>query len=437
VKVVLVNSEYPDPKKTQGGIAAYTARMAQALHRQAIDVCVCGMFCPRDLVNSPVPFYPLSFVPPFRLSNLWRRVLPGAVFWHLGICRSLSTRIEMLASEHSPLIVDVPDFNGLGLFIHKSSAVIHICNFRTPLALVDKINNKKFSFTSQLMHVLEYAAIKRARWYRSGSNDLARRVKESYRLKAAQIAIIRNPITPLNKRAPVRAKQNTTFMFHGRLEQRKGIQTLIAMLPAFFIHRPKLFLHIVADYSSPQALHWHSCIEQQARQCNAEDQITFFPFTDMQTLARRISRCQAVLVPSLWDNSPNTILEAMSCATLVIAANNSGAAELINHKQTGLLFKTADHDELLKQIVFSISNPTEIRKIQRAAHAYCLTTHHESVISTQTISFYESCIHRSKTQRIQFSPKKFLFTKGLPQTRTPSSRSAHRQKLRYPGKGKT
>lgn len=63
---------------------------------------------------------------------------------------------------------------------------------------------------------------------------------------------------------------------------------------------------------------------------------------DESSLAVLYSACDLFLAPSLEDNLPNTILEAMSCGTPVIAFDTGGIPDLIDHKKNGYLAKPYD-----------------------------------------------------------------------------------------------
>lgn len=74
-----------------------------------------------------------------------------------------------------------------------------------------------------------------------------------------------------------------------------------------------------------------------------------------------ISISDIFILPSLWEGTPNTILEAMCCAKPVIAANVGGVSELINDGENGLLVPPGDSAALNEKIMLLINN-AELQK---------------------------------------------------------------------------
>ncbi|MEO0629918.1 MAG: glycosyltransferase, partial [Planctomycetota bacterium] len=68
----------------------------------------------------------------------------------------------------------------------------------------------------------------------------------------------------------------------------------------------------------------------------------------------RVAQLQAtasvVVVPSPDDNFPFTCIEAMAAGRVVVAANAGGAAEMIEHGTSGLLFEPHNCDALAEAL---------------------------------------------------------------------------------------
>ena len=85
--------------------------------------------------------------------------------------------------------------------------------------------------------------------------------------------------------------------------------------------------------------------------------------TDEKTMANYYSASDLLIYPSLADNCPLVVLEALSCGVPVIAFQTGGIPELINHMETGYLAKYKDIEDLVKGVRMFIDNPDLISKV--------------------------------------------------------------------------
>ncbi|MEK7167443.1 MAG: glycosyltransferase, partial [Patescibacteria group bacterium] len=77
---------------------------------------------------------------------------------------------------------------------------------------------------------------------------------------------------------------------------------------------------------------------------------------DDYSLAALYSSADAMVVPSLQDNLPNTVLESMACGTPVVGFNVGGIPDLIDHRVNGYLAKPGDPKDLAQGIAWVIDN---------------------------------------------------------------------------------
>ncbi|MBE9111567.1 glycosyltransferase [Nodosilinea sp. LEGE 07298] len=85
--------------------------------------------------------------------------------------------------------------------------------------------------------------------------------------------------------------------------------------------------------------------------------------TSDEELSYIYSAANVLLLPSLEDNFPNLMLEAMSCGTSVIAFLTGGMVDLIDDGETGRLVKLGDIDGLSKAILDSLINPNKYEEM--------------------------------------------------------------------------
>jgi glycosyltransferase involved in cell wall biosynthesis len=71
------------------------------------------------------------------------------------------------------------------------------------------------------------------------------------------------------------------------------------------------------------------------------------------------SAAHVFVIPSLEDNQPNTVLEAMACGTPVVGFKVGGIPEMIEDSQTGLLAPRGDVQELAGAIAFLLDHEPE------------------------------------------------------------------------------
>lgn len=70
--------------------------------------------------------------------------------------------------------------------------------------------------------------------------------------------------------------------------------------------------------------------------------------TDQLRLSQYYAASDMLLYPSIADNCPLTILEAMACGLPVLAFATGGIPELVEHKKNGYVARYRDSDDLIK-----------------------------------------------------------------------------------------
>jgi glycosyltransferase involved in cell wall biosynthesis len=82
---------------------------------------------------------------------------------------------------------------------------------------------------------------------------------------------------------------------------------------------------------------------------------------DEYTIALAYNAADVMVAPSLADNLPYTIFEALACGTPVVASNIGGIPDLIEHKVNGYLATPQNAEDLAKGITFCLENDLEAR----------------------------------------------------------------------------
>jgi glycosyltransferase involved in cell wall biosynthesis len=82
---------------------------------------------------------------------------------------------------------------------------------------------------------------------------------------------------------------------------------------------------------------------------------------DDRLLSLAYNAADVYVIPSLQDNQPNTVLEAMACGTPVIGFDAGGIPDMVRPGKTGLLVPVGDIDALRKAII-ELLQYTETRR---------------------------------------------------------------------------
>jgi len=152
------------------------------------------------------------------------------------------------------------------------------------------------------------------------------------------------------------------FGYIGHIQQIKGVHTLVdafGRLPegtpaALFIYGDPMQQ---PDYAqalrarSVASVHWSG------------------PFARCQ-LASMLSELDVVVVPSLsFEVNPTVIKEAFAAGVPVIVSDQPGVCETVEHGVCGLHFRTADADDLARQIACIVENPELLHQLRQSIPA--------------------------------------------------------------------
>ena len=104
-----------------------------------------------------------------------------------------------------------------------------------------------------------------------------------------------------------------------------------------------------------------------------------------EEMATMYAAADVFVTPSLQDNLPNTIAEAMSCGTPCVGFNVGGIPEMIDHQQNGYVAKYKDVTDLAEGICYVLSHDMREAALHKASSAYG-----ETHVAQKYINVYES-----------------------------------------------
>jgi len=90
---------------------------------------------------------------------------------------------------------------------------------------------------------------------------------------------------------------------------------------------------------------------------NGNNLIGLPPISDEQKLAKYYSAADVLLYPSIADNCPLVVLEAMACGLPIVSFNTGGIPELIEHKINGYIVQYQSSDDLQVGVEYLLNLP--------------------------------------------------------------------------------
>ena len=105
---------------------------------------------------------------------------------------------------------------------------------------------------------------------------------------------------------------------------------------------------------------------------------------DEQRMAALYAAADVFVTPSLEDNLPNTIAEAMSCGTPCVGFRIGGIPEMIHHKQDGYVARYRDTNDLAEGIRYVLAHP----ELGEAAAKYAHEAYNEHRVAQRYIEVY-------------------------------------------------
>lgn len=308
--------------KTIGHAAAF-------LNGHRIPVYCCGM--PAAISANPVQFLRSLIT----LSRLIKEFQPNLIHTFLFRANVLG---RCLGQWHCP---QTPVISTIGVWDER----------RLPLALE--------SWTSAW-----------ARYFLTNSQWVAQHLRRRLELPPETIKVIYNGIDGTDYQAARRERQKARqhwglapehflFVSVGRLDEQKGFSYL---LEAFHKLQPadnKIRL-IIAGHG-PQK----TALEKQIKSLGLENTVKPAGFID--NVAELLAAADCFTLASLWEGSPNAILEAMTAGLPIVATRVCGTPELIEHEKEGFLVESGNSVALSQAMRRILSHPDKAAALANAA----------------------------------------------------------------------
>ncbi|MCK8493075.1 glycosyltransferase family 4 protein [Spirosoma sp. RP8] len=118
--------------------------------------------------------------------------------------------------------------------------------------------------------------------------------------------------------------------------------------------------------------------------------------TTEEAIVAAYNAADAMVVPSLEDNLPNTVIESLACGTPVVAFRTGGIPEMIDHGQNGYLADVGSTQQLADGLAF-ILNHAQPQQLRYDARLSAEKRFSEEVVAGQYIHLYHQLMSERRS----------------------------------------
>jgi len=407
MRICLISTEYP-PDTGWGGIGTYTYQMAHALSAIGHDVEVVslqGDEKARVKAANNVPgsnSIRVSRAPwsdtlsELRMLNVTMPASHFAIKTSFALWQAFCKRHDEKPFD----VAEVPELLASGIMPIAAKKLATVVKLHTPHSkfAAEQLHGISLSFDNQFVHMLERITMLMADEVCSPSDDLAKYVANDLGVSLASIKIVRNPVnteqfSPQGEIASL--PDGSRILFVGRLEERKGVSYLIEAVPQVLKEFPDAQFVLVGSDTphAPGGSALAHC-KQMLQQNDCLANVTFVPQVDLAQMPKYYRAADICVVPSLYDNAPYTIIEAMSSGKALIGTTSGGIREYVEHWRTGLLVEPKNSQALAYAMVRLLRSKEERLRLGLAARTHVVSVLSNEAIARQMVSLYESAIEK-------------------------------------------
>lgn len=397
--IVFVCAEFPYTQKPTGGFGTYVDNISQALVNLG---CLVTIICQGEknkiLHQGRRTIWVItSFFHRFGVLEKNTRIpaiksLVSFLNYPIGFSWSVAKTISQISKNNSIDIIEGGDFGAelfISLLFRKSSSQKFVIKLHTPSFLIRQYNDEPKSIFYQVMELLEDFCLKKADELYSPSRALAKLVSQQIKRKIE--SIIPYPVFKLKISTKVK-RDPLMVLYVGKLQKKKGVFVLVDAIVKVVDKIPKAKFYFVG----PDTAYYNKSIKKQLtdklNQYGGYKNATFISSLPQSRLNKYYQKTALTVIPSLWENYPNVLLEAIVYGSAVVATNAGGIPEIVIHKKHALLVPPNDSSSLAEGIITLLRHQALKERMVKEAQRHLKERHSRKGIAEQTSAFYEQIV---------------------------------------------
>lgn len=383
-------------------IAGYTIRSDYIIRYQREHGMNPAVVSSAQQIGQDAPLDEVNGIPHFRTPPLEPKLPPGVREFRM--MQLLESRIAHAIRDwrpdvvhaHSPMLVGLP-----ALYAARRAGLPLVYEVRDlwENASVDRGKFKEDSLPYRIAAGAETVLFKRAEATvticESLRNAISPRVRDDRALHVVANGVDSDKFTP--REAPASAwerwglKGKKVIGYIGTFQPYEGLTLLIEAIGKIAKEIPEAHLVITGAHGEEENL------KAFTRERNLNDRVTFTGRVPHNEVFDIYAMASLMAYPRIRTRTtelttPLKPLEAMSMERPVIVSDVPAMGELVRHGETGLVFRAGDSDDLARQCISVLNNPTRLLELGRSARAFILKERYWPSLLSRYQSIYEQAI---------------------------------------------
>jgi glycosyltransferase involved in cell wall biosynthesis len=404
----LLTTEYP-PYQV-GGIGTYcyhTARMLKS-HGHKVTVFIYDLSLSKDAVAFENGIRVVRFAPTKTKTNDF-----------LGYTTSISYEYAHMVKcyierEGKPDIIEAQEYLGIAYYLQQFKLLQYLpfadltilITCHAPSFLCLEYNHVPvFQFPDYWIGQMEKSSIIAADILVSPSEYFVQQAKQRMPWTNIHECFVKNPVDVNHSKSPGEFEENFIVYF-GKLSPLKGSFEMLKYFKEMWDNGFPHPLHIVGGAQQifhPERLTMADLIKRKYGCYIERGLLKLHGELPPHEIQRVLSKAHIVIVPSLLDNLPYTVLEAMSLGKVVLASTQGGHSEIITHAENGFLFDHSKKDFKDKITHILGLSHDQIQEIGKRAFKTIASQCSYDVVYDQKIKIIRECLeHPPETSIFPF-----------------------------------
>jgi glycosyltransferase involved in cell wall biosynthesis len=402
----ILTTEYPP--HSSGGISTYCYETSSMLRDNGytVTVFICDYSLSADKVSVENGVRIVRFVPE-----------KTGVHNFLGLNAALSYEYANIIKsyreiEGNPLIIESQEYQGIAYYLQQFKLLGYpefanlniVITCHAPSFLCLEYNHVPiYKFPEYWVGQMERSSIKAADLLISPSRYFVTKAKERMNWDGINEYYVVNPIKVEANQVIPDYHENHIVCF-GKLSPLKGTFQLIQYFKELwddgFMH-PLRIIGGTDQFFHPEAMTMKDIITKKYGIYIEKKLLLLSGELSPEKAKQELRNAHVVLVPSIVDNLPYTVLEAMSWGKVVLASKQGGQSEVISDGENGFLFDHFTPNDFQNKLQYILQlDKDSLRNIADKAVYTVASGYSPAVVYTKKIKLIETYFRTRKTSKI-------------------------------------